>query len=277
MKRFGPLVFGAIGLLVLASCGGGGGDGLPADIASLPPDTGGRLDSHSVGAGSGAEYNHYAYLPSGAVAGQGRYPALVYLHGDGATDDQPLVTVSYQGPIHSIAYEHWRPPIPMIVLAPQNHGPQNSNWSVPAVQRFVRWALRNYPIDSGRIYLSGASRGGFATYSYLSTTRDTGLVAAAVPVMGGGSTSSAKYISVPVWAFHGDSDKTVSPTADIALVDSIRSRHPGLDARITIFRKVGHETNGWLWVFRRPDSVEVDGRYAPYDRDIYSWMVRYRR
>lgn len=260
-----------------ASCSDSTASQLPADLADLPADTGGRLDSHSLASGTSFEYNHFVYLPSGALAGVGKYPLLVYLHGDGPTDDQPLVTVLYQGPQSLISQRKWHPVCPMIVVAPQNHGPSGSSWNIAKLQGFLRWVRKTYPVDTNRIYLTGVSQGGFGTYSYLTTARDTSLVAAAVPVMGGGSPTLAKYVTVPLWAFHGDSDKTVSPVRDAAMVDSIRARHPDLDVRITMFPGIGHETSGWLWVYDRPDTVRTNPAYDPYSQDIYSWMIRYRR
>jgi hypothetical protein len=60
-----------------ASCADSTGSPLPADLAELPRDTGGRLDSHSLVSGTSFEYNHFVYLPSGALAGIGKYPLLV--------------------------------------------------------------------------------------------------------------------------------------------------------------------------------------------------------
>ena len=260
-----------------AGCADSTGNPLPADLADLPRDTGGRLDSHSLASGTSFEYNHFVYLPSGAIAGIGRYPLLVYLHGDGPTDDQPLATVLYQGPQSLISQHKWHPACPMILVAPQNHGPLGSSWDISKLQGFLKWVLRTYPVDSSRVYLTGVSQGGFGTYSYLTTARDTSLVAAAVPVMGGGSPSLARYVTVPVWAFHGDSDKTVSPIRDAVMIDSIRARHPDLDVRITMFPGIGHETNGWLWVYDRPDTVRTNPAYDPYFQDIYTWMIQFKR
>lgn len=243
----------------------------------LPADTGGQLDSHSLASGESFEYNHLVYLPSGALAGVGRYPLLVYLHGDGATDDQPLSVMYYQGPQTLIPQHKWKPRIPMILVAPQNHGPQGSSWKPSTLQGFLRWVIRRYPVDSNRIYLTGVSQGGFGTYTYLTTARDTGLVAAAVPVMGGGSASLAKYVTVPLWAFHGDSDKTVNPTSDAKMVAAIQAAHPHLDAKITMFPGLGHETNAWLRVYDRPDSVKTNPAFAPFEMDVFTWMLQYTR
>ena len=243
----------------------------------LPADTGGQLDSHSLASGKSFEYNHLVYLPSGALAGVGKYPLLVYLHGDGASDDQPLSVVYYQGPQTLIPQHKWHPRIPMVLVAPQNHGPQGSSWNSTKLQGFLKWVIQTYPVDPNRVYLTGVSQGGFGTYSYLTTLRDSSLVAAAVPVMGGGSTSLAKYITIPLWAFHGDSDKTVNPTSDAKMVAAIQAAKTSLDAKITMFPGLGHETNAWLWVYDRPDTVKVDSAYSPFEMDIYTWMLQYTK
>jgi predicted peptidase len=74
----------------------------------------------------------------------------------------------------------------------------------------VHELIKTYPIDTERIYITGMSMGGFATWDAI--TRYPGFFAAAAPVCGGGDTSKAFMLKdFPVWAFHGGKDKLVKP------------------------------------------------------------------
>jgi lysophospholipase L1-like esterase len=68
--------------------------------------------------------------------------------------------------------------------------------------------LKEFPIDTDRLYVTGLSMGGYGTWDLL--TRSPGRWAAAAPVCGGGDASRiAVAKAVPVWAFHGVLDPTV--------------------------------------------------------------------
>ena len=63
--------------------------------------------------------------------------------------------------------------------------------------------IKEYSVDKNRIYVMGASMGGYATWNFILNYPD--IVAAAVPVCGAGDPSMSNRIkSIPVWAFHGE-------------------------------------------------------------------------
>ena len=178
----------------------------------------------------------------------------------------------------------WHPPYPMIVVSPQCHA--DTSWNPQEVHKFISYLISNYPINSSRIYLTGTSMGGYGVYRYLTTLGAESYVAAAIPIMGGGSISSAANITSPVWAFHGGKDQTVSPSNDAKMIEAIKTASPTLDAKITMFTNLGHEWNTWFYTFSyegwktelvQDGRTDVDSNYAPYDQDIYSWMLQFRK
>jgi predicted peptidase len=80
---------------------------------------------------------------------------------------------------------------------------------------------REFPIDPKRVYVTGQSMGGYATWAMIA--RYPELFAAGIPVCGGGDTASAaKAKTVPVWAFHGSADSIVPATETRKMIDALR-------------------------------------------------------
>ncbi len=107
-------------------------------------------------------------------------------------------------------------------------------------------------VDRSRIYVMGASMGGYATWNF--AIRYPELVAAAVPVCGAGDPSMAKTIkNIPIWAFHGDADDVVPPSGSQDMLDAIK-RAGGTQAQLTIFHAVKHDS--YLRAWRQRDLVD---------------------
>ena len=96
-----------------------------------------------------------------------------------------------------------------------------------------------YKVDEDRVYLTGLSMGGFGTW-YTAMARPD-LFAAIAPICGGGMAWNAGVLKMPVWAFHGVEDKTVSVTQSDEMVAGIKAN--GGDVIYTRMEGVGH--NAW--------------------------------
>ncbi len=112
----------------------------------------------------------------------------------------------------------------------------------------------NLPIDSSRLYVTGYSMGGVGTYGALHFY--PGLFAAAIPICGGWyPKDAASFVSTPLWAFHGDADKSVPVKETINIIGAIRKK--GGTPEMTIYPGVGHnsweeaynEPQLWTWLF----------------------------
>lgn len=79
--------------------------------------------------------------------------------------------------------------------------------------------------------------GGIGTWDLISRFPD--LFAAAVPVCGGGDTSTAGTIQhIPVWAFHGALDDVIHPQLSRSMVSALQKI--GASPRYTEYPDLGH-------------------------------------
>lgn len=189
--------------------------------------------------------------PSSLEYGE-KYPLVLYFHGIGVRGDDNEKTL-INGVWH-LAKDEFQEKFPAFVLVPQC--PENMKWteyfsanervvfnneqtiSMKTAIELMFSIIENYPIDSKRIYVSGMSMGGFATWEILIRYPD--LFAAAVPVCGGGDVRFADQLkNIPIWAFHGENDKIVPLERSTEMVESINNL--GGKAKISIIKNVGHD------------------------------------
>ena len=79
-----------------------------------------------------------------------------------------------------------------------------------------------YDIDNDRIYATGLSMGGYATWDI--AVRHPELLAAAAPICGGCDTSKWEELTdTAIYAFHGLSDTTVPPTGTLKMYSHLYS------------------------------------------------------
>ena len=119
------------------------------------------------------------------------------------------------------------------------------------VIELIHKTIKDYPIDTNRIYITGLSMGGYGTYDAM--IRNPELFAAAVPVCGGADTSKAASIAhIPMWIFHGAEDPSVSSQFSINMVEALEKAgaHPGF----TLYPEVGHFS--WLHAYSDPLMME---------------------
>lgn len=80
------------------------------------------------------------------------------------------------------------------------------------VYSLILQIMKDYPVDPGRIYVTGQSMGGFGTWNIIMNHPE--LFAAAIPICGGGSPAHAEQINdIPIRFFHGAKDPTVPVAA----------------------------------------------------------------
>lgn len=155
-----------------------------------------------------------------------RYPLVLALHGAGerGTDNQIQLTANRLA--FSWSDSASQADRPCFIVAPQC--PANHSWvetfgydggsynfsstpiSLPlaAVVDLLDSLVQAYAIDTTRIYVTGLSMGGFATWDLI--MRYPRRFAAAVPMCGAGDPSQVgNLMKIPIWDFHGDQDYTV--------------------------------------------------------------------
>jgi predicted esterase len=223
----------------------------------------------------------YEYLPQGYSSGNTRYPLIVFLHGVGELGNggSDLPTVLRNGPPALISQGRFPASFTVngktssfIVISPQFVAwPTNDD-----VDDVIEYALQNYRVDTGRVYLTGLSMGGFATWAYASDPDNAKMLAGLVPIAGGqlpnGQTSAGAIAkaNLPVFAAANLNDPTVPSINTIDNINLINSIVPSINptALDTIYNASGH--GGW--------SVTYDPTIPMHNGlNIYEWMLQYTR
>lgn len=125
----------------------------------------------------------------------------------------------------------WLRPRPVVffIYAPQT-STNIGSWNTTVIGNSMRMAanvLDQYNIDPDRVYVSGLSLGGGATWQAVSLY--SGAMAAAVPicgVSGGSNFIPARLVDKPIWAYHASNDSTVTVGRSRSAVNDILAARP---------------------------------------------------
>lgn len=197
-------------------------------------------------------YHYWLHLPPGYTSDKkARWPLMIFLHGSGERGTD-LEKVKVHGP-PKIAQRD--PSFPFILISPQL--PEEQDWDISKLEAILKKASKDLRVDPKRIYLTGLSRGGHATWRWAAQAPTK--FAAVAPVCGRGDPESACALKdVPLWAFHGDRDDVVKPAGSWDMAAAIRAC--GGNPKLTIYPDLGH--NAW------------DPAYD--DPALYLWMLEKR-
>ena len=193
------------------------------------------------------------YAPPDAA--QKKLPLILWLHGAGSRGDDfgALLNESDQHGLGLLARPDIQAQYPAIIIAPQL--PLSKGWgrrdgSGPTPERATAWVIleqvrQEFQADATRLYVMGASMGGFATWTMLAEHPEA--FAAAVPICGGGDVTKAALIkNTPVWAFHGERDDTVSVEYSRNMIAALQQA--GGQPKYTEYKGVGHQS--WEVAFK---------------------------
>ena len=186
------------------------------------------------------------------AAADRKHPTLLYLHGAGSrgTDLKVLLESAF------FKYA-FRLDVPLRIYAPQCDG---DSWfdRYEQLLEFAGFAYAEEGTDPDRFYVSGVSMGGYAAWQ-LGMSRPE-LFAALVPVCGGGMYWNAERLKeIPIWAFHGEEDRSVFVCESVHMVEAVRAC--GGHARLSTYPGIGH--NAW------------DPAYS--DPATWDWILEQRR
>jgi len=199
------------------------------------------------------------------------YPLILYFHGAGerGSDNE----INLKNGIQNFVNEHNLKHNPCFILVPQcnkqyrwvetdwnalSHSlPTEMSIPMSATMELLFQIIETYPIDVNRIYVTGLSMGGYASWDII--TRYPNLFAAAMPICGGGDETKAKNIShIPIWAFHGTNDKVVFPVRSINMVDAINKY--GGNAKLTLYENMEHN----VWTITYSNQEIIDWLFEQY-------------
>jgi predicted peptidase len=202
--------------------------------------------------------------PAKVEAGK-KYPLVLFLHGAGERGTDNLVSLKYLPTW--LAEPENRQAFPCYVLVPQcppdpkmwidkhwalrehSMSPQPTD-EMKAVIAMLKEVMDKESVDSGRIYLTGLSMGGYGSWEL--AARHPELFAAVVPICGGGDEASAsKLAGLPIWAWHGTDDQAVPVERSRRMIAAIKAA--GGNPRYTELEHVNH--NSWAPAYRSPDLL----------------------
>lgn len=166
------------------------------------------------------------------------YPLIMFFHGAGERGNDNALQL--KNAVGQMFNSEDSPVYQSIVVAPQCpagqmwvnvNGWSDAQYSTDALpeSQALKAALglmesvqREYSVDTDRIYSTGLSMGGYATWDLL--VRHTDLFAAAIPICGGADYRYAeRLVNVPIYTFHGLQDPTVPYQGTEKMVNAIRN------------------------------------------------------
>lgn len=232
-----------LALLIASGAQAAGGKGKEVQLT---------IGQHPQAAVSNGGYPYQLFVPRTAAKSSGPgWPLMIFLHGSGERGTD-IGRVKAHGP-PKIADRN--PDFPFILISPLL--PAGQDWDIAKLEAILDHALEVLPVDRSRVYLTGLSRGGHASWRWAAA--DPGRFAAVAAVAGRGNPATACALKdKPVWAFHGDRDDVVVPEGSFAMVRAIRAC--GGNPRLTIYPDIGH--NAW------------DPAYD--DPALYLWLLSQR-
>jgi predicted peptidase len=193
------------------------------------------------------------YLPEdfGKEPGK-KWPVILFLHGAGERGDN-LELVKKHGPPKRISEGR---KFPFIVVSPQC--PANDWWSTEKLFHLLDEIESKYEVDRGRVYVTGLSMGGFASWNMGMEQPER--IAAIAPICGGGEPVLAwRYRSLPIWAFHGAKDTVVPLRRSEEMVEAVQKA--GGDVKLTVYAEAEHDS--WTETYDNPD--------------LYDWFLSHER
>ena len=196
--------------------------------------------------------DYLLHLPESYNKTRKRWPLILFLHGSGERGKN-LDLVKTHGVAKIVEQE---PDFPFIVVSPQC--PEGRWWSMETLTTLLDSIEQKYRVDKKRIYVTGLSMGGYATWQL--AIENPGRFAAISPVCGGSNPHLAEKIKhLPIWVFHGAKDDCVPIAESREMVSALRKLRAKV--RFTVYPKAGHDS--WTQTYA--------------NKRLYEWLLTHRR
>ncbi len=188
-----------------------------------------------------------------------KYPVILFLHGAGelGTDN-----VSQLNNIKNMFGCNGDYISNAILLCPQTaewwnldrEGYGDQKGTLGSALHLLNKIQQEYSCDKNRIYVTGLSMGGYATWELLEHYGD--IFAAGVPLCGFGNTENGTaFKDIPIRIYHGTADPTVSFSSSQRMYDSIIAAG---GQKVELFPLLDVKHDAW--------------NYAYADRDLFAWL-----
>jgi predicted peptidase len=190
------------------------------------------------------------YLPKGYAKGPNaakkKWPLMLFLHGSGERGDNLEMVKSHGVPKLIEAGQEF----PFIVVSPQC--PAGYGWTKAPLGPLLDDLEQHLQIDTTRVYLTGLSMGGAATWGLANDFPNR--FAALAPICGGGDEIwMGKITHLPIWAFHGAKDELVPLEETTELVNELK-RLGSKKVKLTVYKNAGHDS--WTRAYANPRLYE---------------------
>jgi predicted peptidase len=185
------------------------------------------------------------FLPEGCNKGSNggkKWPLIIFLHGSDESG-RDLKRLKTHG-LPKIVEQ--RNDFPFIVASPQALTPAEG-FNGDMLNGMLDDLVASLPVDVDRIYLTGLSMGGFATWGWAVETPER--FAAIAPICGGWDPADAQKLKkLPIWAFHGADDDVIDITDGQDMVDAVKA--VGGNVKFTVYPDGGHDV--WTETYENP-------------------------
>ena len=191
------------------------------------------------------ETDYLIYLPEDYETTSQEWPLVLFLHGAGERGSD-IEFVKRNGPPRIIEEGHQ---FPFILVSPQC--PERESWDNKLLITLLDEIESEYNVDKSRVYLTGLSMGGHATWSL--AIQNPERFAAIIPVCARGYSQDVYVLKdVPVWAFHGAKDDIVAIEDGKKMVDALEQA--GGSVKFTIYPEANHDS--WTETYNNPEVYE---------------------
>lgn len=241
----------------------------PASFARKP-ETGFLDRAVSV---EGETYHYQVFVPANFDKAK-KWPVILFLHGYGERGNDGLLQTDV-GLGHAV--RNYRQPFPFVIVMPQCRAEKETTWMDATMQKQALAALdasiHEFHGDPARIYLSGLSMGGYATWDL--AAKYPNRFAAYVVICGGihgperfpqlhvtlvddrnvsdpYSETARRIGKTPVWIFHGSADDTVPVEESRKMAAALQAA--GASFKYTEYPGVGHES--WDKAYAEPGLID---------------------
>jgi predicted esterase len=173
------------------------------------------------------------------------WPLLFFLHGSGDRGDNTFL-LAKASPFMMIREKG---PLPFIIVAPLLNA-ANEKFPLEYLDGVLAEAQATYRVDPKRIYVTGLSLGGEATYRFAIHQPDT--FAAIAPLSAWLDADQISLLdrikNLPVWAIHGAEDTIIALSLGQQPVEALKKL--GGNIRFTILE--GHDHDTWTDTYSDP-------------------------
>jgi len=200
----------------------------------LPPD----IPGTTVRAMASSPYYGWPYImhvPED-YRGDEPMPLLIFLSGDSGRT------------LHGVGYsQETLPGLGYLTVFPHAEDYWWREGPTAKATALLQEVLRDFNVDTNRVYLAGSSNGGTGTVRY--STWWTDRLAASVSMMGAGPYTAdggepplvVNLINLALLLLHGEEDRTIRLQSDQELLNAVRQLNPDAPIRLHAFKGRGHD------------------------------------